>query len=175
MIPGRHRAFRSTPPPIRTVRAQPSGSGVPLQSLTRVNGLNTPAKKKFFAPKLFQIRNNCYLKQMRYGIKPSFLFHIFVPLSATLFSLATLLTSCEGYSCGEGVIYDKITEQPIDSVLCKVLTGSETQHSDSLGRYEVCNPFGGCVPDCPDIVVEFSKPGYRTTKVKNPKDIYLDR
>lgn len=91
-----------------------------------------------------------------------------------LFSL-TSLTSCEGYSCGKGIIYDRQTNEPLDSVLCKVLTGSEIQYSDSLGHYEVCNPFGGCVPDCPDIVVEFSKNGYKPKKATNPRDVFLEK
>lgn len=103
-------------------------------------------------------------------------------LTAILLSTAicTLinLSGCEGMACAEGTIYDKSTEEPLDSVQCKVLTAeNQIGISDSIGHYDVCNDFGGCVPDCPDIVVEFSKQGYKTTKIKNPRyeqPIYLE-
>ena len=95
-------------------------------------------------------------------------------ITAAAFFCVTLLASCEGYMCGEGIISDSQTNQPLDSVFCKVLTGEEIQYSDSLGHYGVCNRFGGCVPSCPDIVVEFSKAGYKTKKVTNPKNVRLE-
>jgi hypothetical protein len=84
---------------------------------------------------------------------------------------------CEGYRCAGGVISDSMTHKPLDSVLCKVVTGSNKVYSDSTGKYEVCNNFGGCVPKCPDIEVEFSKTGYLTKIIKNPNkdNIYLDK
>ena len=87
------------------------------------------------------------------------------------------LSSCEGYRCGSGTIYDSETKVPIDSVMCALTNGCDMQFSDSLGRYNVCDCFTGCVPDCPDITVEFSKTGYKTKSVKNPNksDIFLDR
>lgn len=78
------------------------------------------------------------------------------------------ITSCEGYRCGDGTVLDSVTKEPIDSVLCKVLTGSEEQFTDSVGAFSVCNDFGGCVPDCGDIEIEFSKTGYKTEKITNP-------
>lgn len=88
-----------------------------------------------------------------------------------------LITGCEGYTCATGVIYDSDTKAPLDSVLCKVLTGSDAQYSDSIGQYEVCNNFGGCVPKCPEIVVEYSKIGYLTKTLTNPnkEKIYLEK
>jgi len=89
-----------------------------------------------------------------------------------------LVYSCEGYRCAEGTICDSETNQPIDSVKCEVLSGKTIQFSDSNGKYSVCNNFGGCVPKCKDIEVSFSKTGYKTKTVTNPKTgsvIYLDR
>ena len=93
------------------------------------------------------------------------------------FLIITLFTGCEGYTCAYGYIYDSETVELLDSVLCKVLTGSEEQYSDSLGHYSVCNNFGGCVPKCPDIEVEFSKPGYKTKTLTNPakNNIFLEK
>lgn len=88
-----------------------------------------------------------------------------------------MIVSCEGYRCGEGIVYDSQTNLPLDSVLCKVSKGDEKVYTDSTGKYNLCNPFGGCVPDCPDIVIEFSKTGYKSQKVTNPNksDIYLEK
>jgi hypothetical protein len=86
------------------------------------------------------------------------------------------LTSCEGYRCGNGRALDKVTNKPLDSVFCEVLTGSKTMYTDSTGKFNLCNNFGGCAP-CKDITIQFSKTGYKTTSVENPVDaiIYLER
>lgn len=92
-----------------------------------------------------------------------------------LIKLIIINSSCEGSTCSNGVIYDLATKEPIDSVKCTVITGSEEKYSDNSGRYNVCNDFGGCTPKCSDIIVEYSKNGYKTKKITNPstKKIYL--
>jgi len=95
-----------------------------------------------------------------------------------ILGLILFLGSCEGYRCADGTIYDSVTKEPIDSVKCTVISADRhVEYSDSLGKYSVCNPFGGCVPDCPDIIVEFSKAGYQTRTITNPNksDILLDK
>lgn len=78
------------------------------------------------------------------------------------------LTSCEGFRCSVGTVRDAQTHQPLDSVLLEVLTkDNAASYTDSTGRFDVCNRMNGCVPDCKDIVVQFSKPGYVTQKIKN--------
>lgn len=93
-----------------------------------------------------------------------------------ILSLATL-NGCEGMRCADGSIFDNDTGEPIDSVFCKVLTGTEEVYSDNTGYYSLCNDFGGCVPDCKDIIIEYSKPGYITKELTNPNrdDVYLER
>jgi len=89
-----------------------------------------------------------------------------------------LMYSCEGELCADGTICDIKTKKPIDSVRCAVLSGTQVEFSDSIGKYSVCNDFGGCVPKCPDIEIEFSKTGYETKVVTNPKPkdvIYLKK
>ncbi len=77
------------------------------------------------------------------------------------------LSGCEGMACAEGTIYDKSTEEPLDSVQCKVLTAeNQIGISDSIGHYDVCNDFGGCVPDCPDIVLNFQNKVTKQQKLK---------
>ena len=63
---------------------------------------------------------------------------------------------------------DLHTEQPIDSVLCQI-DSVRFAYTDSLGQYEVCGRFGGCVPDCQDILVIYSKKGYKTLSLLNPE------
>lgn len=91
--------------------------------------------------------------------------------------LVYALTSCEGYRCGNGTVLDKTTNKPLDSVFCEVMTGSKTMYTDSTGTFELCNPFGGCVPDCKDITIRFSKAGYKTVSTENPVEavIFLER
>lgn len=104
---------------------------------------------------------------------------LIVILLFTAIFLLVNLSSCEGMRCAEGTIYDKSTQKPLDSVQCKILTfDNRVMYSDSVGHYEVCNGFGGCVPDCSDIEIEFSKQGFKTTKIKNPdykQAIYLEK
>jgi len=95
-----------------------------------------------------------------------------------LFFTSILIVSCEGYSCADGTVLDKSTNMPLDSVYVKVQTGSQTIYTDSSGKFEVCNKFGGCVPKCKDIIVEFSKEGYLSQVLTNPTpglNVYLEK
>jgi len=92
--------------------------------------------------------------------------------------LLCLMYGCEGYRCADGIIRDSATNQPIDSVMCEAARGMGVEFSDSDGNYSICNRFGGCVPNCPDIEVTFSKVGYKTTTATNPKSgsvIYMEK
>ncbi|MCL2682079.1 MAG: hypothetical protein FWE63_01170 [Bacteroidales bacterium] len=95
--------------------------------------------------------------------------------SIVIFGLIFFISSCEGHRWAEGTIYDSKTEEPIDSVLCVVKNGSDVQYSDSLGKYLVHGPFGGCVFGCKDAVVEFFKTGYKAQTATNPKNIFLEK
>ncbi|TWV97952.1 hypothetical protein [Chitinophaga pinensis] len=91
--------------------------------------------------------------------------------------LCTWLVSCEGYSCASGVILDKETKLPLDSVYIRVLSDDDkSMYTDSTGKFSMCNGMGACFPDCKDIVVEFSKAGYGTVAFKEPHDsiFYLE-
>jgi len=57
---------------------------------------------------------------------------------------------------------------PLDSVNVNVVTGSKKIYTDSTGKFKVCNGMGGCMFGCKDIIVEFSKNGYKTQTVENP-------
>ena len=95
-----------------------------------------------------------------------------------LISLTILLYSCEGYSAANGIVMDKATNLPLDSVLCNVTTGNMQVYTDSTGKYDVHNRMGGCVGGCKDIVVEFSKRNYKTViKIQNDASgiIYMEK
>lgn len=101
-------------------------------------------------------------------------------ISQLLFAMLLMLCiqSCEGYRCSDGVVLDKLTNLPLDSVLCDVISGSQKAYTDSTGKFDVCNRMGGCVPDCKDIMVKFSKAGYRSQQIENPGTgavIYLEK
>ena len=94
-----------------------------------------------------------------------------------IFVFVFLLSSCEGIVNAEGIIYDSSTEEPICDVKCQILPEGIIKFSDSLGKYYVTTGMTNCVPKCPDIDVKFSKTGYKTKIVTNPKksDIFLDK
>jgi hypothetical protein len=82
------------------------------------------------------------------------------------FLIAIFTTSClgRGYRMSEGIVVDHQTGKPMAGVLCRVLSGSMTQLTDSTGKFYVHNDRGYCSDrhPCKDIVVEFSKTGYQT-------------
>ena len=87
-----------------------------------------------------------------------------------------VLIGCEGERCGQGIVYDSKTKVPLDSVLC-TSNGSDKIYTDSIDKYYLCGPFGGCIGGCPDVEIEFSKSGYKSQKVTNPNksDIFLEK
>ena len=100
----------------------------------------------------------------------------FFPFTLILILGILILSGCEGETCGDGIVYDSMTKLPLDSVLC-ASNGSDKIYTDSLGKYYLCGPFGGCMSGCPDVVIEFSKKGFKSQKVTNPNksDIYLEK
>jgi hypothetical protein len=102
-----------------------------------------------------------------------------VCMSLIFAGLITLLfSSCEGYKCGAGIVKDKQTGHPLDSVFCNVKTGTQNMYTDSTGSFEVCNRMGGCMFGCKDITIEFSKTGYKKL-IKSNEDcngtIFLEK
>ena len=89
-----------------------------------------------------------------------------------------ILSSCEGYVDYSGIIYDAQTREPLDSVKCVMVAFKRDNliaYSDSVGKYYVSTPLVGCVPNCGEYEVEFSKQGYKKQTVKAPTDIYLEK
>ncbi len=95
-------------------------------------------------------------------------------IKVLIFGLAILLISCEGERGGDGIVFDKVTGIALDSVKYECIETGEIKYTDSLGKWEMYGPFGGCVPDCQDFHVEFSKTGYETQTIRNPDNaVYL--
>ena len=86
--------------------------------------------------------------------------------------LIFFLFSCEGSRCGEGIVKDSSSNQPIDSVFCKVTNGNNSMYTDSIGKFNLCGDFGGCMP-CKDITIEFSKKGYISQETTNPDNTII--
>ena len=89
-----------------------------------------------------------------------------------------LFVGCEGFVQYTGTISDAQTKEPLDSVQCVIVIFKDRNHyaySDSVGNYFVSTPMVGCVPNCGEYDVEFSKQGYKTQIVKAPTDIYLEK
>ena len=104
---------------------------------------------------------------------------------AFIFTLL-LFSGCEGIVASEGTVYDARTGKPLDSVVVKsfVVDGSKRTFAremvtDSTGRFEASTGLTSCFPDCPDLLVEFSREDYVTLELTNPDlldaMIYLSR
>lgn len=92
--------------------------------------------------------------------------------------IAQLFIGCEGQVEYAGNVYDAATKEPLDSVQCIIVEFKDSKfysQTDSLGYYEIGTPLVGCVPDCGEYNVEFSKEGYKTQTKLAPKDIYLEK
>lgn len=101
----------------------------------------------------------------------------------SIYTLAALLPialsiSCHGETGADGIVYDAVTGIPMDSVVYERL-GSKPliKYTDSTGAYSMYGLSGGCMPDCPDLNMQFSKSGYKSQRYRNPdkKDIYLEK
>ncbi len=99
------------------------------------------------------------------------------------FLILLSICSCENILESSGFIYDASTDKPLDSVIVKtyVIDGSKRQYhsemlTDSTGLYTAASRLVGCVPECPDLAVEFIKDGYGTLELVNPnrgEKVYL--
>lgn len=94
-----------------------------------------------------------------------------------LLMVSLLVVSCEGYRSAHGTVRDKDTKQLLDSVVCFCVSSDMQVITDTTGYFSVHNPMGGCMPDCRDIIVRFSKNNYKTLQLVNPTDtiIYLEK
>lgn len=85
------------------------------------------------------------------------------------------LSSCEGYQCAVGTVYDSSNNEPLDSVICISNSGDELL-TDSTGSFDLCGPFGGCARECPEVEINFTKDGYITQiKTDDFESVYLEK
>ncbi len=66
-----------------------------------------------------------------------------------IFSIVFSLFGCEGENGGNGIVYDSITNIPLDIVQYRCIETKQIEYTDSLGQWEMYGPFGGCLPDGP--------------------------
>jgi hypothetical protein len=61
---------------------------------------------------------------------------------------------------------------PLNQILIEANNYHENEqiYTDSVGRFVVDGAFGGCMPDCPDIIIKLSKKGYQSMEIKNSTD-----
>jgi hypothetical protein len=98
------------------------------------------------------------------------------------YSIALLIVlaacGCEGYRTSTGIVRDRATNLPMDSVFCVVTTGTERKVTGEDGFFSVQNDVDNCFKKCQDLNIEFSKNGYKKSYATNPgKDvvIYMER
>jgi hypothetical protein len=102
--------------------------------------------------------------------------------SILLFIILSSLTSCDYVISGSGIVIDKISKQPIDSVLIEAYYIDKNEslfvgqmYSDSVGRFYLSTgPLGS---HDMDLVLIFSKEGYNNLIAKEPhgENIILER
>lgn len=102
-----------------------------------------------------------------------------------LLPILFLLTSCDCVQHATGVVLDKTTGHPLDSVQYRHFERGDKQHpfaslqyTNTEGRFEVNSMTGG-LGDC-KLYMEFSRDGYTTMDVTYPPDskndtVYLER
>lgn len=101
---------------------------------------------------------------------------------AALLVAATLLSSCDCVRDASGIVLDKTTGQPVDSVAIGELGKPHDYlhyYSDSTGRYTYSDISGGLF-GCPDLNLVFFKDGYKILRLRFPSatqndTVYLER
>ena len=91
-----------------------------------------------------------------------------------IFIAGSALISCEANKLISLTVIDKITKQPIDSVLIEVKAGKNGDYNKShakgftntLGKFET-HMMIGCALGCYDIYLEYDKSGYVHKKELN--------
>jgi len=97
-------------------------------------------------------------------------------ISISIIALIFELSSCDCRQTASGIVADKTTRLPIDSVYIHKTDG-DSVYSDSLGNFKIEAISGGLL-GCPLMALEFSKKNYRTNtrQIGNEKDsIFLEK
>ena len=98
--------------------------------------------------------------------------------SALAALILLLLASCDGFIQYEGTIYDAQTREPIDEVECRldiwIRDDDRYTLSNSAGHYLVAS-IVNMRESRAKHEVEFSKSGYKTQIILEPKDVYLEK
>ncbi len=105
----------------------------------------------------------------------------------TIIILTTLIfSSCDCIQQATGVVFDRQTKEPIDKVALGKYEKEDPNNSyskrrltDKNGLFDYHSTSGG-LSGCPDLILYFSKSGYKTTKMvfasyTNNDTVYLDK
>jgi hypothetical protein len=88
------------------------------------------------------------------------------------------LYSCDCFYNMSGVILDKTSKQPIDSVSVKMDRHASVKYSDPNGSFDL-HEMGGGIIGCPIRPVTLTKKGYKDTTLifsgADKKTIYLEK
>lgn len=89
--------------------------------------------------------------------------------SYTIFTLLTclLVLSCEGIVGGDGYVHSNVDDHPLDSVIVVIYLDEklyDSTYTDNNGFFQA-SEFVGCVPNCPNVKLEFKKKGYKTMRL----------
>jgi hypothetical protein len=98
------------------------------------------------------------------------------PIFYLLF-ISVVLCSCgDCVQHAEGIILDKKTKKPIDSVYVHKIGQQTDYYSDSTGHFEIRATSGG-IFSCPILQVAFYKNGYATIAedTKPPDTVYMTK
>ena len=110
----------------------------------------------------------------------------FVISTVVLLSIITfIVTGCDCAQSADGVIFDRQTKKPVDSVniatvdIFKNTVTGQGQYSAKNGRFKF-NKISGGIRKCPDLTLYFFKGGYKqislTFESRSTNDtIYLDK
>jgi hypothetical protein len=87
------------------------------------------------------------------------------------------IVSCDCVTDGNGIVVDAHTGLPLDSVIVKSYVNRVNDRffqsqmvTDSTGEFSGSTGLTGGFFGCPDLVIELSKGGYVSTKIKNPNN-----
>ncbi|MDR2836885.1 MAG: hypothetical protein LBV69_11990 [Bacteroidales bacterium] len=89
-----------------------------------------------------------------------------------------ILYSCEGERCANGTVMESKSQSVLKDVKCYNITSKEIIYTNENGQFSTCIHFLGFTRNEPDIIIEFSKYGYKTQTITNPVEnsvIYLEK
>jgi len=89
----------------------------------------------------------------------------YYPFIVVIIIAVLALNSCECRQTGKGVVFDKLTNKPIDSVYARIRNHAQGKYSDKKGAFEL-ETLSGAPFGCPLMEIVLLKNGYDSVSVK---------